>query len=212
MLSEVTSPGPTTAASSGCMAWRPGSTIVAASDPAFARVASSRGTRRYSPTYHPGVPFADQAKPVTVSGTGQEPRVEFKLQSFRRRGSTGRLVAEDGKPLLNGAIIMGPAEGDGLPMVPPRIHRCCRTAPSVSATCPRPLPDPRARPHDAEGTALFGVFSIEVIGTDLEGIHMTLRHGASSTGRSRSRHAAAPSRRSSPGFACGPRSSTGTFR
>ena len=42
--------------------------------------ARAHGTRRYSPTYYPGVPFADQAKPIALAASGQEPRVEFKLQ------------------------------------------------------------------------------------------------------------------------------------
>ena len=157
----------------------PGQYYVSASDPAFERVASSRGVRRYSSTYHPGVPFADQAKPVTVSGTGPEPRVEFKLQLIPPARVAGRLVAEDGKPLLNGAIIMSPSEGEGVPMVPPDDPS---VLPDGTFSFGHVVPgryDIRARGQTTpEGSALFGVFSLEVLGADVEGIFMTLRQGA----------------------------------
>ena len=157
----------------------PGQYYVSASDPAFERVASAHGARRYSPTYHPGVPFADQARPISVTGSGDAPRVEFKLQLVPPARVAGRLVAEDGKPLLNGAIVMSPRDGEGVPMVPP--------------DDPMVLPDGtfsfghvvaghyqiRARGQTTpDGNALFAVFSVEVHGTDLEGIEMTLRQGA----------------------------------
>ena len=157
----------------------PGQYYVSASDPAFESVVSARGTRRYSPTYHPGVPFADQAKPVTVNPTGPEPRVEFKLQLVPPARVAGRLVAEDGKPLLNGAIIMSPSGDEGVPMVPPGDPLIL---PDGNFSFGHVAPGHyqiRARGQTTpDGNALFAAFTVEVLGADLEGIALTLREGA----------------------------------
>jgi hypothetical protein len=157
----------------------PGQYYVSASDPAFRSVATVKGVLRYAPTYYPGVPFADQAKPIVVPATGTAPAIEFKLRILPPAQVSGQIVSHDARELTSGAIIMAPIDGEGVPMVPPE-------DPSI-------LPDGRfsfghvvpghyqirARGQtEPGGTALFAVFSLEVMGTDIAGIRMTLRPGA----------------------------------
>jgi hypothetical protein len=158
----------------------PGQYYVSASDPAFERVGSSRGTRRYSPTYHPGVPFADQAKPITLGASGQEPRVEFKLQIVPPARVAGNLIAEDGKPLLNGAIIMSPSEGEGVPMVPPEDPS---VLPDGTFSFGHVVPGHyliRARAQTTPGRqrAVRRLLGSKCLGSDLDGIRLMLRQGA----------------------------------
>jgi len=162
----------------------PGQYYVSASDPAFRSVMTAKGVLRYSPTYYPGVPFADQAKTIMLTGSEQPLRVEFALKLVPPARVSGQIAAEDGRQLLNGVIIMSPRGGEGVPMVAP--------------DNPMLLPDGRfsfghvvpgryqirARGQtDPSGNPLFAVFSIEILGADIEGISMTLRPGAQLEGR-----------------------------
>jgi carboxypeptidase family protein len=157
----------------------PGQYYISAADPAFRSVSTPKGVLHYSPTYYPGESSADQAKPVALTGSGEAPKVEFKLRLIPPVRISGQLVSYDSRQLLSGAIIMSPIEGDGLPMPPPE-------NPSI-------LPDGdfsfgdvvpgryqiRARGQtESSGPALFGVFAVDVAGADIDGIRLTLRPGA----------------------------------
>jgi protocatechuate 3,4-dioxygenase beta subunit len=156
----------------------PGTYYVSAGDPAFASVSTPKGVQHYSPTYYPGTTQADQARAVTVSGT-TPPRVEFRLQLVPPARISGQLIPSDGKTLLNGAIIMAPLEGQGVPMVAPEDPALfpdgrftfTGVAPGHYLIRARGQTDPTA-------AALFAVYSIEVFGEDVEGIKMLLRPGA----------------------------------
>ena len=157
----------------------PGQYYVSAADPAFRNVNSPSGVLRYSPTYYPGVSFADQARTIAV-GDGREPApIEFRLKIVPPVRVSGQLAAEDGRPLLNGAIILSPSEGEGVPMAPsgdPELH------PDGRFVFPHVVPGRyqiRARGQTQPGApALFAVFSIEVLGADVGGIMLSLRPGA----------------------------------
>ena len=162
----------------------PGQYYVSASDPAFRAVSTPKGVLHYSPTYHPGVPFADQARAVVLTGTGEPPRVEFRLRLVPPARVSGQLVASDGRELFSAAIIMSPLEGEGVPMVPPEDPSLL---PNGQFSFGRVVPGHyqiRARGQtDATGAALFAVFSIQILGNDTEGIQMVLRPGALLDGR-----------------------------
>src|SRR5258708_21403539 len=97
----------------------PGHYYVSAADPAFRAVSTPKGVLYYSPTYFPGVPFADQARPVVVTGAGDPPKVELQLTLVPPARVAGQLQASDGRPLFSAAIIMSPVEGAGAPIVSP---------------------------------------------------------------------------------------------
>jgi hypothetical protein len=142
----------------------PGQYFVSAADPAFRSVASPAGVLRYSPTYHPGVASADEAKPIVVSASGETAKVEFKLKLVPPARVSGQLVAFNARELLSAAILMSPIFPDGrfsFSHVTPGRYRI------------------RARGQtEATGAALFAAFSIDVRGTDIDGIRMSLRPGA----------------------------------
>jgi Carboxypeptidase regulatory-like domain len=162
----------------------PGRYYVSAQDPAFSSVSSSRGVLRYSPTYYPGTPQADQAKTIAVGGAGEAPRVEFRIKLTPPARVSGQLVAYDGRELLSGTVIMSALEGEGVPMVPPDDislepdgrFAFGHVAPGRYQIRARAQTDPSA-------AALFAVFSTDVAGRDIEGIRMTLRPGALLDGR-----------------------------
>jgi hypothetical protein len=162
----------------------PGQYYLTAADPAFRSVATAKGVLRYSPTYYPGVSFADQARAIVIGDGSTPPAIEFRLKIVPPASVSGRLVPDDGKPLLNGAIILSASEGEGVPLVAagdPTLR------PDGRFTFPHVPPGRyqiRARAQTTPtGAALFGVFSIELAGTDVDGIVMTLRPGAVIDGR-----------------------------
>lgn len=155
----------------------PGLYYVSAIDPA-------KDALHYSPTYAPGTVFADEAQTITVTGTGDPPRIDFRLKPAPPARVSGQLIASDARPLLNGAVTMTPAQNEGAPIVPPQ---------NITI-----LPDGRFRfdgvapghyqirargQTTSNGSALFAVFSTLVDGQDVEGIRMTLRPGARMEGR-----------------------------
>jgi hypothetical protein len=157
----------------------PGQYYVSAADPAFRSVATPKGVQRYSPTYHPGVVSADQARRIAVRETGDAPALEFRLRLVPPARVSGEIVSYDARPLSSGAIIMRLLDGEGVPM--------------VAAEDPSILPDGRfsfshvvpgryeiraSGQTASAGGALFSVFSIDVQGNDIAGIRMTLRPGA----------------------------------
>src|SRR5207248_330812 len=83
----------------------PGQYYVSAEDPAFHNVSSPAGVLHYSPTYYPGTPAADQARPIAVRESGEAPRVEFKLTLVAASRVGGQLTAYDGKQLLSGTVV-----------------------------------------------------------------------------------------------------------
>ena len=162
----------------------PGQYYVSASDPAFRAVSTPKGVLHYSPSYHPGTPYADRARAVVLTGTGAPPRVEFRLSLVPPARVSGHLVASDGKQLFSAAIIMSPLEGEGVPMVPPEDPKLL---PDGQFTFGHVFPGHyqiRVRGQtDTAGVALFAVFSIQVLGNDADGIQMILRPGAILDGR-----------------------------
>ncbi|HVD93792.1 MAG TPA: carboxypeptidase-like regulatory domain-containing protein [Vicinamibacterales bacterium] len=157
----------------------PGPYYVSAGDPAFRSVSTPKGVLHYSPTYYPGVASADQARQITVNAKGESPRAEFRLQLVPPARVTGRLLSFDARQLLNGAIMMNPIEGEGIPIVPaidPSIQPDGRF--SFGQVVPGRYQIRARAQTDKAGAALFAVFTIDVHGTDVGGVNMTLRPGA----------------------------------
>ena len=156
----------------------PGAYYVSAADPAFRTVTTKDGAVRYSPTYYPGVAAADQARAIPVGGS-DPPRVEFKLKLVPPARLSGMLVADNGRRLLNAAIVLSPRQGEGVPTG-------SQGSPTLNAdgmfTIANVAPGPYqifARGQtDAAGIALFGVFSVELQGEDIGGIELALHPGA----------------------------------
>jgi len=157
----------------------PGAYYVSAADPAFTSVSTPKGVQRYSPTYYPGTTLADEARTVSAAGPGQALRVEFKLQLVPPARVAGQLATYDMRPLLNGAIILSPFGGEGVPMVAPEQPKIFPDGRfSFDGVAPGHYQIRARGQTDPAAPALFAVYSIEVFGGDVEGIRMTLRPGA----------------------------------
>ena len=161
----------------------PGQYFISAADPAFRNVSTPKGVLHYAPTYYPGEPSADQAKPIAVTGSGDAPKVEFRLKLTPPARISGQIVSYDSRPLLSGAIIMGPMEGDGIQMPPSENPSILPDGHfSFSDVVPGRYQIRARGQTEASGAALFGVFAVDVAGTDVTGIRVTLRPGATLEG------------------------------
>ena len=157
----------------------PGRYFVSAADPAFRNVSTPKGVQHFSPTYYPGVALADQARAVVIAGPADSPRIEFRLKLVPPANVSGRLAAADGRQLLSGAITMGPADGEGVPVAPteqPSIRADGRF--TFAGVAPGRYQIRARGQTDGTGAALFGAYSVEVAGEDIEDVKVTLRPGA----------------------------------
>ena len=156
----------------------PGEYIVSAADPAFTGVATSAGTVRYPPTYYPGVGSSAEATPVIVPATSDPPRLEFRLKLAPPARVSGRVSAHDGRELLSAAILMTAIDGRGAASDVPADPSI---APDGRFSFGHVAPGRyriRARAETVPGRPLFALGSIEVQGSDIDGIRITLRPAA----------------------------------
>ncbi|MEO6236372.1 MAG: carboxypeptidase-like regulatory domain-containing protein [Vicinamibacterales bacterium] len=162
----------------------PGQYYVSASDPAFRAVSTPRGILHYSPTYHPGVSFADQARSVVVTGAADAPRVEFRLKIVPPARVAGQLVASDGRQLFSAAIIMSPVEGEGAPIAAPEDPTLLPDGTfSFGSVVPGHYQIRARGQTESAGAALFAVYSLTIEGQDVDSIQMMLRPGGVLDGR-----------------------------
>jgi hypothetical protein len=118
------------------------------------------------------------------AGTAQSSGTVSGIRRIPPARVSGRMVAYDGKPLVSGAVIMAPLDGQD---VPPAAPTDIAIQPDGRFVFDRVGPgryEIRARAQsNRSGVALFAVFPVEVTNTDIQGITMTLRPGALVDGR-----------------------------
>jgi hypothetical protein len=161
-----------------------GQYYVSAVDPAFTNVGDETGPLTYTPTYYPGTLHADQARRVDVV-PGVEPalRAVFRLKIVRPAAVSGRLVTPDNRLLLGGAVIMNPIPGEGFAWFPARELSIAPDGTFSSRNVPPGRYQIRARADvEAQGVALFSMYSVTVDGRDLGDLEMTLSPGATVEG------------------------------
>jgi len=157
---------------------------VSAMDPAYAAVGDDEGPLEYSPTYHPGVVFPDEATRVKVEAGRAAAGVEFRLDIVRPSRVSGRIAASDQRQLLSGAVIMTVQHGDRLSALPVRDVKIRPDGTFEFRNVPPGRYVIRARGQtEREATSLFGRFAIEVAGRDVAHIDITLTPGARVSGR-----------------------------
>lgn len=162
-----------------------GQFYVSAFDPAFARVGDETGPLRYTPTYYPGVVFAEQATRVSVT-PGAEPslRVVFKLQIMRPSRVAGTIRTQDGRQLVSGAVIMRPVYTEGLASVPSQDVTILPDGSFAFRNVPPGQYQIRARGDvDQQSPSLLSTFRVRVEGRDIDNVEMRLVPGARIDGR-----------------------------
>lgn len=163
---------------------RAGLHYVSAADPAYDAAGEAASRLDYSPTYHPGVTFPDEAAHVRVEAGRETPGIEFRLRLVRPVRVGGRIAAHDERQLLSGAVIMTSQHGEKLSPIP------------VTNVTIRPdggfwfrnvAPGRyviRARGEtERRGVSLFGTFAVSVDRSDLTNITISMTPGAIVDGR-----------------------------
>lgn len=157
---------------------------VSAFDPAFARVGDETGTLQYTPTYYPGVAFAEQAARVTVTPGVEPQRIVFKLLIVRPARVAGIIRTPDARQLVSGAVIMRPIYTEGLSAVPSQDVTILPDGTFAFRNVPPGQYQIRARGDlDQEGPSLFATFRVRVEGRDINNVDMMLVPGARVEGR-----------------------------
>lgn len=162
----------------------PGQYYVTAFDPAYLNVGDETGPLSYTPTYYPGVVFAEQATRVIVTA-GAEPtaKIVFSLKLVRPARVSGVLGSIDRRQLISGAVIMSPIHGEALAAVPTRDVSILPDGTFAFRNVPPGRYQIRARGEvDPEGVSLFATFTIAIEGRDISNLDMTLTPGASVEG------------------------------
>jgi hypothetical protein len=158
--------------------------FVSAADPAYDSVGDVTGRLDYSPTYHPGVIFPDEATRVEVEAGREMPPIEFKLRIVRPIRVTGRIVAHDERQILAGAVIMTSQHGDKLSPVPAKDVTIRPDGVFFFRNVTPGRYVIRARGEtERQGVSLFGTFTTSVEGGDLANISISLTPGAVVEGR-----------------------------
>ena len=137
----------------------------------------------YAPTYYPGVPSVNEAKPVTV-GLGQEVNeISFSMQLVRVSRLSGVVSNPDGSPVTSGNINLmadtGGGRGNQIGM-----NFGGRISWDGSFSVSNVAPGRyilRARGDDSE-TPQFAAVPISVDGSDMESVAIVLSPGATISG------------------------------
>lgn len=172
-----------------------GEYYVSALDPAFANVGDATGPLRYTPTYYPGVVFAEDATHVAVTVGVEPPPINFALKIIRPARVTGLLYTEDRRQLVSASLIMSPTPGEGLTFVPSHDVMNVMDVMDVMdvmimgdgtfifRNTPPGRYQIRARGEvEPGGTALFATFKVVIEGQDITDVNMLLIPGASVSG------------------------------
>jgi protocatechuate 3,4-dioxygenase beta subunit len=163
---------------------RAGLHYVSAADPAFDSVGDAGGRLTYSPTYHPGVTFPEEATQVRVEAGREVSAIEFRLRLVRPVRVNGRISAADERQLLAGAVVMTSQHGERLSPVPVKdvtifpdgVFQFRNVTPGRYVI--------RARGEtERQGVSLFGSFAASIDAGDLNNIHIPLTPGAVAEGR-----------------------------
>jgi len=137
----------------------------------------------YAPTYYPGVPSVNEAKPITVGLSQEVLDINFGMQLVRVSRITGRVNNPDGSPVTSGNVNLmsdsGGARGNQIGM-----NFGGRIQWDGAYTITNVPPGRyilRARADDGE-TPQFGAQAISVNGEDVNDFTVVLSIGATITG------------------------------
>src|SRR5580765_2759395 len=136
----------------------------------------------YAPTYYPGVPSVNEAKPVTVGLSQEVLDISFNMQLVRVARISGVVSNPDGTPVTSGNINLMSDSGGGRNQIGMNVGG--RIQWDGSFTLNNVAPGRyilRARGDDSE-TPQFAAQPIGVNGDDLTGVTVVLSPGATISG------------------------------
>jgi hypothetical protein len=156
-----------------------GQYYVSALDPAFANVGDETGPLHYTPTFYPGVIFAEEATRVSVTPAGTAPSITFALKIVRPARVSGVMTAGDRRLLLSGSLVMAATHVDGPMTVAGQDVKILPDGSFVFRDVPPGRYQIRARGEvDPVSVALFSTYRVTVDGHDIPDVQLTLQPGA----------------------------------
>ena len=163
---------------------RAGLHYVSAADPAYDDVGDANGPLNFSPTYHPGVTFPDEAAQVRVEEGRETPAIEFRLRIVHPVRVSGRIAAFDERQLLAGTVIMTSQHGERLSPVPVKDVTIFPDGAFIFRNVTPGRYVIRARGEtQRQGVSLFGSFATSIESGDLANISISMTQGAAAEGR-----------------------------
>jgi hypothetical protein len=156
-----------------------GQYYVSALDPAFARVGDETGPLHYTPTFYPGVIFAEEATRVSVTPAGGAPPITITLKIVRPARVSGLMAADDRRALVSGSLVMTPVHTEGIMTIATEDVRILPDGSFVVRGVPPGRYELHARGEvDTTSATLFATYRVIVDGLDIPDVQMTLIPGA----------------------------------
>ena len=154
----------------------PGDYYVSALHPAAQGAVDESGELQYAPTFYPGVISPADARRVRLEAAGEVSGVELSLQFIAPVRVSGRMVSEDGRPLLSAGVRLAVGPAIQVHVTPDGGFEFTNVAPGHYVI--------RAR-GDTErgGPSLFASFQVVVEDQDISNIRMALGPGAQLSGQ-----------------------------
>jgi hypothetical protein len=138
--------------------------------------------QNYAPTYYPGVPSVNEAKPITVGLSQEVLDINFNMQLVRISRITGRVSNPDGTPVTAGNVNLIPDAGGGRGQIGMNVGgRIQWDGAFAINNVPPGRYVLRARADDST-QPMFGAQPLSVNGQDIADVSVVLSTGATITG------------------------------
>ena len=162
----------------------PGDYYVSAIDPIAEGAVDAAGQRHDIPTFYPGVIVPADARRVRLEAAGEVSGVELALRSVTPVRVSGRMVSENGQPLLGALVVMSSYAGSRPAVARPISVRVTVDGSFEFLNVPPGSYVIRARAQlELGGDSVFGTFQVIVQNEDVSNILLALGPGAQLSGR-----------------------------
>ena len=161
-----------------------GDYYVSAFDPTAEGAVDAAGQRLHLPTFYPGVISSADARLVRLEAADEVSGVELALRSVTPVRVSGRMVSENGQPLLGTVVVLSPYAGNRPAVARPIGVRVTADGSFEFLNVPPDRYVIRARAQlEPGGSSVFATFQVILGNEDVSNIHMALGPGAQLSGR-----------------------------